>query len=276
LAKALIRGGHEVLALRRTATNLWRLETEKNLIKWFNQETESLELPFQSVDNIDAVIHTATCYGRKKETTSQILEANLLFPIRLFEIASRFNCRAFFNTDTSLCPNLNSYSRSKGQFLEWLERLSGHTKVLNFKFEHMYGAHDDDSKFTSYIFRSCLENKPWIDLTAGDQKRDFIHIDDAVGAYLHLLTRFSGVAGSFNSFDVGSGSAVTIKEFVQTAHRLANSTSELRFGAIPCRENEVMFSEAEISGLRRLGWNPTISLAEGIRSVLAQEKGGKP
>jgi len=145
------------------------------------------------------------------------------------------------------------------------------TKVLNLKLHHVYGAQDDPRKFTSSIFHGCMENKPSIDLTAGEQKRDFIHVDDAVDAYLHLLTRHPALEPAFSVFEVGTGRAVSIKEFAQTVHRLSNSTTDLRFGAIAYRKNELMLSVADPTALQKLGWNSKVSLPEGVSRVLARE-----
>ena len=68
----------------------------------------------------------------------------------------------------------------------------------------------------------------------------------------------------FDEYDVGSGNSVTIKEFVQTVHRLTNSKIELNFGALPYRKDEVMSSNAEVKGLLGLGWVCKYNLEEGL------------
>lgn len=281
LVKGLLAQGHDVLALRRAASNLWRLEREKDRVQWFELEADGLEQPFKQGRHIDAVIHTANCYGRNQELPSRILETNVLFSVRLFETASRFKAGTFFNTDTyfntATCAYdyLAPYSLSKRQCAEWLERLAGQVKVVNLKLQHVYGPLDDPSKFTTSVMHRCLESQPSIDLTAGEQKRDFIHVNDVVNAYLHLLTCLSSLPGAFTTFSVGTGTSVSIREFVETVHRLSHSKSVLRFGALPYRENEISCEGADISQLRNTGWTPTIGLVDGIRRMLREEKGSE-
>lgn len=140
-------------------------------------------------------------------------------------------------------------------------------KFCNIKLEHMYGPGDDESKFTSYIINSCSKNEPEIKLTPGEQKRDFIYIDDVVFAFQLLLNHKQDKA--FEEYELGSGEPVTIREFVETAHRLTKSRSVLQFGALSYRENEVMHSSANVEALKALGWEPRNNLVDGLKKIIS-------
>jgi nucleoside-diphosphate-sugar epimerase len=45
----------------------------------------------------------------------------------------------------------------------------------------------------------------------------------------------------------------------------------LNFGALPYRQNEVMESEVDISEIRKLGWQPRMSLADGLKKTIHTE-----
>ncbi len=132
----------------------------------------------------------------------------------------------------------------------------------------MYGPEDDDSKFTTHVIKSCLRNVPELKLTAGEQKRDFIHIDDVVSAYFLLLQTAHEQPSLFQAYGLGSGKATSIRESVEMVHRLTQSEAVLKFGALPYREYEIMESKANIEPLRALGWESKISLDEGIQAVI--------
>lgn len=51
-----------------------------------------------------------------------------------------------------------------------------------------------------------------------------------------------------------------------------NKVTRLNFGMLPYRENEIMESHVDISMLSRLGWRPQISLVEGLRYTIDQER----
>jgi nucleoside-diphosphate-sugar epimerase len=108
-------------------------------------------------------------------------------------------------------------------------------------------------------------------LTLGEQKRDFIYIDDVVSAYLMIMKKAIDFDNTFIEFDVGSGQSISIRSFVETVHRLTSSQTHLSFGAMPYRQGEVMHSEADISGLSALGWKCQYDVATGIKKVIDEE-----
>lgn len=84
---------------------------------------ENLDLPFQQYNKIDHVIHTATNYGINNEFNSQLIEKNLLFPLKLFELATFFNTDYFFNTNTILYNILMVMLYQKNSFVNGLSYL---------------------------------------------------------------------------------------------------------------------------------------------------------
>ena len=273
LAMRLLEKGHDVVAYKRPGSSFYRLGEIAGDVSWYNLEADDVALPFQKYDRIDAVIHVATCYGRKGESYSTIFQANTGFPVRLLDAAVRFKTPVFFNTDTVLDPRLNPYALTKRHFAEWGRMVaeSEGIRFTNIRLEHIYGAGDDTSKFTTHIVRQCLQDAPTIPLTAGEQKRDFIHIDDTVEAYLTLLERQAEIPQDFVELGLGSGGAVTIRAFVELVHRLCRSTSRLDFGALPYRSHEIMTSDTDITLLGSLGWTPRFSLVEGLQKMITEE-----
>jgi nucleoside-diphosphate-sugar epimerase len=274
-----VSDGHEVAAFKRNGSGLFRLVDIAGDIAWYDADSLDLTEPFKLHEGFDAVIHTATCYGRHGESSATIFNANAAFPARLldasvyFDTGTFFNTDTYFNTDTILNPYLSLYALSKKQFAEWgkMVAVQGKTCFVNIRLEHIYGPQDDPSKFTTHIVRQCLNNIPTVALTAGDQLRDFIFIDDAVDAYSVLLEKQHILHGGDLQIGLGSGTAVTIKEFVETVHAACNSTSKLAFGALPYREHEIMQSVADISHLNQLGWKIKTKLEEGIKRLIEAE-----
>lgn len=270
LAKALINKGYEVVALKRRSSSLNRIVSILDKVILYDIEDIDYTNFFKSFGKIDVIIHTATSYGRNNETPWEIFDANTGFPLRLLDAASDANVSKFINTDTILDKYLNLYALSKNHLLEWGKFYSMHRKIefINMRLEHFYGPGDDDSKFTSYVINSCMKNLNSMDLTLGEQKRDFIYVDDVVNAYLTILTREIKGDFWFSEHDVGSGHSVTIREFVEMVRELTGSRTKLNFGAVKYREGEVMNSMADISSLKSLGWNCDFSLKEGLEKTI--------
>src|SRR5690606_3546497 len=116
-------------------------------------------------------------------------------------------------------------------------------QFVNIRLQHMYGPGDDPSKFTSHVFHACQRHQPQLALTAGEQRRDFIYIEDVVSAYGVVAGKLNELSTS-DQVDVGSGNAPSVRSFVEQVHLLTGSRTELKFGAIPYRANEAMLCQA--------------------------------
>jgi len=274
LARAFIADGHQVVVLKRQTSSLHRLIDIEGRVNFYDVENLDLARPFEEQGPIDAVVHTATCYGRAGESVSEVFAANTSFPLRLLETANLFNTDTFINTDTILHSNLNAYSLSKKQFADWGSQLSADNQIrfLNIRLENMYGPGDDSSKFTTWIIEQCLANVTELKLTLGEQQRDFIYVDDVVSAYQLLVNQRNELKEGFLSVDLGSGKLVSIKEFTLLVCELSKSKSKLKFGALPYRKSEIMHSSANLDSLNRLGWRPRVSLDVGIQHSLREIK----
>lgn len=279
IVKALVKEGHQVIILKRSFSNNYRINQLTPHIAVYNLDEIDLETPFKDVRNIDAIIHTATCYGHNNESITEIVKANVAFPLQLLELAAFYKTKLFINTDTfssvnSISDYLINYNLSKKTFLEWGKVISFKKKInfINVKLEHLYGPLDNHSqKFVFYIINSCLKNVPELSLTPGEQKRDFIYVDDAVSAYLTLLqVGISKSTNFFEEFELGTGKETSIREFVELVHRITNSKTILKFGSLPYREGEIMSSKANIEPLTSLGWSSKINLSDGIKEIIKQ------
>ncbi|MDD5760893.1 MAG: NAD(P)-dependent oxidoreductase [bacterium] len=273
IVRILLADGHDVTILKRSFSDTRRIVDVLSQVSAFDIDLCESSAPFEG-KRIDALLHAGTCYGRKGESASVLLDANVLFPVRLMENAACSGVKAFFNMDTFLPADLNGYALSKRQFRDWGRRI-GKTlgiRFVNIRVDQFYGAEDDDTKFPLMVILKCLENVPELPLTEGIQKRDFIHVDDVAEAFLLLLRKRTGEGAGLQEYDVGTGQPIRVREFVETAHRLAGSRTHLSFGAVPYRENEPMDLSQNTAPLAALGWKCRIGLEAGIRSVIDSRK----
>lgn len=271
LARGLAAAGHEVVALLRADSDDRRLQPLPVGVSVVRcADTFAAVLGVKEA-GVDAVIHTACNYGRGGETFAAIAEANLGFGLAVLEAAIAAGVPRFLNTDTVLDRHTNAYALSKKQFADWGRWLAGQGRIrfTNVLLQHMYGPFDDASKFSTHVLRSCRANVEVLAMTPGQQRRDFIHIDDVVAAYRRLLE--APQDESWQEVDVGSGEAPTLEAFVRLVHRLTASRTRLDFGAVPYRSGEAMCYVADTTALRRLGWTPRYSLEAGLQQTIATE-----
>jgi nucleoside-diphosphate-sugar epimerase len=272
LAHRFVADGHVVGIIRRATSSLDRIVGILDKIRIF--DVERVHEPFEALGRVDAVIHTATNYGRRGEPVTSVFEANSAFPLRLLEAAISNDVKMFINADTSLDSCLNAYTLSKHQFKEWGRHLArdGRYHFVNLRLEHMYGANDDPAKFSTYVVRACIGNMPELKLTKGEQFRDFIYINDVVDAYVCILNGPTMIGGDYVDIDVGSGVAATIREFAELVKIMTGASTRLNFGAIPYREHETMFGKADTSRLYAMGWESRHDLRAGLEKMIAAER----
>lgn len=272
LAKKLILEKHKVFCIKRKSSNTYRLNSIKSKIKLYSLEDIDLKKIFKE-QKIDGVIHTATNYAKSELSILDTIDANLALPLELILLAKNSNCKFFINTDTILDKRVNHYSLSKKQFLEWFKLYSKYITCINIQLEHFYGPADNKDKFTSFIFSQLLQEVEKIDLTLGEQKRDFIYIDDVVSSFIHIINNYKNSKPSFKNFEVGTNTPVSIRKFVELAKEVSkNNNTFLNFGALPYRENEYMNSQANTKELKKIGWKPKISLIDGLKKTIKIEK----
>ncbi|RKR82244.1 nucleoside-diphosphate-sugar epimerase [Mucilaginibacter gracilis] len=277
ILKLLIEKGYFPVALLRSTSNLWRIAHLRNSFDVFISDDHISDLPklFDKY-KIDAVIHTATEYGRHTPL-SKILQTNVIFPLQLIESGSRKGLDLFINTDTFFGKKqfnlsyLNDYTTSKRVLESLLTNLSSQLKVVNLRIEHVFGESDDEQKFVTSILKQTIQNSDEILLSEGLQKRDFIYVKDVADAYINILEN-SGLSQGFQEYEVGTGESISIKELVTKIATATQSKTKLCFGAIPGRSGEIEDSKANNVSLKNIGWQPKYTLDAALTEMILTEK----
>jgi len=272
LAKEFLKKGYSVIGLVRKGADFAKIINiiDSLTILYIDDADEFSVLQEYCVD---VVIHTATSYGRSKESICEIVNCNVLFPLKLLEAVSLSKNISFINVGTTLPYNINSYALSKNHFMEWGKLISKDREFLfiNLTLEYFYGLSSNDSCLPSYIIKQCISNVEKIDLTLGEQYRDFIYIDDVISAFVIVLDNVDSFNEYFIEFHVGSGKKITIRNLAELIHGLTQSSSDLNFGALPYRDNEIMDPCFEGDSLEKIGWSCNTSLLDGLNLIIKEE-----
>ena len=272
LLRRLEQMGGNFYCLKRKTSDLYRVKDLESRIFWLDLEEFKIE-SFFAKNHVDCIIHCATDYGRKAINPFETIEANLLLPLRLLHHGAIAGVTTFINTDTVLDKNIDTYSLSKNQFLDWFKKYSNRISAINIALQHFYGTGDDPTKFTTHIIQSLINSEKRLKLTAGHQRRDFIYIDDVVDAFIKIMETSSSMKRGYHTFEIGTGTPVTIMEFINLAKVLAkNTTTILDFGALPYRPGEVMDIETNIKKLLNLGWQNRFDLELGLSLTINAER----
>jgi dTDP-glucose 4,6-dehydratase len=120
----------------------------------------------------------------------------------------------------------------------------------------------DDGRVVTNFIHQALAGEPVTIYGDGTQTRSFCHVDDEVDGLLALLG--GDEPGPVN---LGNPHEVTVREFAELVIELTGSTSSIELHELP--EDDPKVRRPDIALARdRLGWEPRIELAEGLRGTI--------
>ena len=118
---------------------------------------------------------------------------------------------------------------------------------------NLFGPLQGGKKFIPYVIDSLKRNAP-LNVTPCEQKRDFIYADDFAWAIGELLKNYQKAVGQI--VNVSSGESLSLKSIIEHCRKVIGSKSEVNYGAIPYRENEMMDLRCSVSKLESIMGQP--------------------
>ncbi len=116
------------------------------------------------------------------------------------------------------------------------------------------------------IFSSrLLQNLPPIVFEDGEQRRDFVHVEDVARAYVLALEN-NGADGL--ALNLGSGQSVTVNEIAETLSATLRRSCPAEISG-KYRDGDIRHCFADISLIEsKLGWAPRFEFRSGVNTVL--------
>ena len=175
-------------------------------------------------------------------------------------------------TENTLCNPTGFYSITKYTaeklLVSFCETFNVRYRIL--RLGNIYGAGDlktsKKKNAIQFMVSQIAENKP-VDLyEGGNVIRDLLHIDDAVRA-INLVIENGELDTVYN---IGSGKPTYLKNLIDIAIKMTNSSSEISAIPTPDFHKKVQAKDFYLntSKLESLGFNQEISLEDGLRTLL--------
>lgn len=144
--------------------------------------------------------------------------------------------------------------------------------IATLRCANTYGPGDRNwSRLVPGALRAALQGETLEIRSDGTPRRDYIHVDDVVTAYLLTAARFDELALAGEVFNVGTGVATSVFELVDTIDvvcRMAE-VGTLQTKVLGTARHEIPFQVLDASKLReRLSWAPSATLADGLARTL--------
>ena len=280
----LLERGHDVAVLSRPTSNNSRLSSLTGITRIVCSDPAGMlsEAEIETLQTFapDTVIHLAWAGVGNSARNDFVQLGNVEMTRNLVDIAHRVGARHFvgFGSQAEYGPCEGAIDESQpiapttlygaAKAATYLISKSL-CEVLGVEFSWIrvfstYGPGDEPYWMVQQVARDLLAgNTP--QLTLGTQKWDYLYVDDAARAVASVGELSTGI-GAVN---LGSGTALTIREIVEAIRDEVNPAAALEFGAVPFRPDQVMHLEANTAHLRNsTGWEPRVSLAEGIKATI--------
>jgi len=134
-----------------------------------------------------------------------------------------------------------------------------------------YGPHmrPNDGRAVPTFVRQALQDKPMTVFGDGTQTRSFCHVSDLIDGLYRLAE-----SGEHEPVNIGNPAELTLGELAETVIRLTGSESRVVYSALPLDDPKVR--RPNIARAReRLGWEPRVTLEEGLTDLIAFERTNK-
>ena len=159
---------------------------------------------------------------------------------------------------------ISHYGRAKYLASRFLMNKKKNFKYIILRLYQIYGPYQKKDRLIPIVINSCLKNKKF-NCTEGNQKRDFLYIDDLIELLIKIIKTKKIKSDVYN---VGCGRAVAVKNVIEKIN-LIIKRGKPNFGGIIMRKDEVMSLYPNIKKIKKtFNWNPKTSMFKGLRKTI--------
>lgn len=138
------------------------------------------------------------------------------------------------------------------------------------RFANIYGGGDlNFSRLIPETTVALLDGRAPAIRSDGSPERDFLHVDDAVSAYLAIAAALDAGEARGEAFNAGGERSHSVREVVDLIAAAAGAGIEPEYLGAGTPDGEIDRQYVDSAKLRELtGWHPAVELAEGLRHTL--------
>lgn len=227
----------------------------------------------------DMVVHAAASY-KDPENWGEDALTNVLGTVNVVKASVRYNVKRIIYFQTSLCYGLkpleqpitldhplfsgrsaggSSYAISKTSAEQYIEL--GGLDFISFRLANAYGPRNLSGPLPTFYHR-LTNNKPCFVM---DSRRDFIYIDDLVGAVMKALDSL----GKKGYYHISSGADYSIKELFDATIKALGITLEKDVEVRPRNKDDVYTILLDPSKTNDdFNWKVSTQLEDGIKNTI--------
>jgi len=288
LCEKLLEQGHEVICLDNYFTgsraNVARLVTHP----YFELVRQDATLPMHfEVDEIYNLACPASPVHYQHNPIKTI-KTSVLGAINVLDLASYLGAKVLHAStsevygDPCIHPqtenywgNVNPIGRrscydegkrcAETLFFDYCRQYGLPIKVIRIFNTYGPNMHPNDGRVVSNFIVQALRGKEITIYGNGKQTRSFCYVNDLVDAMVAMMNTEQGFNGPVN---LGNPAEFTILELAEKVLSLTDSGSKLTFRPLPQDDPKQRRPDITLAKLK-LGWEPKISLEDGLKQTIA-------
>lgn len=279
----------EVYALIRpeSSQGTKRLANYKELKYIYSSSSELIYM--NNIPQFDICFNLAS-YGvdYRQQKLSDMINGNIKFTLNIVEFCKNNKTKLLINTGSCFEYGSNDlkqlteksalnphsiYGSAKAASVIMANTYAklNNVRMITVRPFGIYGPNEGLHKLIPQLIETIIKNKK-IDMTLGEQVRDYLYVEDLVDAYIELAISDNIV--NYHIYNICSSEEVTIKQLVHALCEICGyNESNFNYGALPYRDNEVMYFVGDNTKVCNvIKWRPKVSLKEGLKMTIEHYK----
>lgn len=276
---------YDVVILDNFSSNVKNME-ELAGVEVMRGDIRDQEVVNKLVSKTDVIIHTAAQISVEQSINEPLFDAenNIVGTLNLLDAAKRYEISRFiYFSSAAVYGNpqhlpidekhprnpLSPYGLSKltgEKYCMMFNELYDLPTVCVRPF-NIYSSRQEPNNPYSGVISKFIErlrnNESPIIFGDGSQTRDFVSIHDVVGFVILVLENDDAIGKVFN---VGTGVATSVKELAEMIISIFNK--DLCVVLASATKGDIKDSYADVSKARKIGYEPTVALEEGLKEMV--------
>ena len=140
---------------------------------------------------------------------------------------------------------------------------------------NIYGYDLLNERIVPSTLKALLKKEPPLIFEGEDTYREYIYVGDVCDAYTSLAEKIEQTKGQ--AYNIGTGEVISqedmVLKIVQTWNAIYGTNVKPKYVKRDNTVKEITKQSLNSAKIKKIGWNPKVSLDEGLRKVILESRG---